>query len=73
VTLADYAKKDSVKTGYTAWKDLNDYNRKAWQEAIDGYKSGLSASVVYRWLVDKKNCPLTESTVRNQLISDAKR
>jgi hypothetical protein len=73
VTLAEYAKSDSVKTGYTAWKDKSEENRKAWQEAIDGYTSGLSASVVYRWLVDKKNCPLTESTVRNQLISDSKR
>lgn len=73
VSLAEYAKGDAVKTGYTAWKDLNDDNKKAWSEALEGYKDGLSASVIYRWLVDEKECPLTESTVRNQLISDSKK
>ena len=73
MSLQDYAKEDMVKTGYTAWRDQNDDNKKAWSEALDGYKSGLSASVIYRWLVDEKNCPLTESTVRNQLISDSKK
>tara|TARA_Y100000996_G_scaffold44721_1_gene30909 strand:+ start:2643 stop:2864 length:222 start_codon:yes stop_codon:yes gene_type:complete len=72
MSLAEYAKKDSVKTGYTAWKDLNNDNQKAWEEALAGYKSGIPASVVYRWLQEEKNCPLTDSTVRNQLISDSK-
>tara|TARA_B100000131_G_C17869657_1_gene513656 strand:- start:34 stop:255 length:222 start_codon:yes stop_codon:yes gene_type:complete len=72
MSLAEYAKKDSVKTGYTAWKDLNDENRKAWEEALAGYKSGIPASVVYRWLQEEMDCPLTDSTVRNQLISDSK-
>ena len=57
MSLADYAKKDDVKTGYTAWKDLNDDNKKAWDEALAGYKSGISASVIYRWLQEEKNCP----------------
>ena len=72
MSLAEYAKKDSVKTGYTALKDLNNDNQKAWEEALAGYKSGIPASVVYRWLQEEKNCPLTDSTVRNQLISDSK-
>jgi hypothetical protein len=72
MSLADYAKKDDVKTGYTAWKDLNDDNKKAWDEALAGYKSGISASVIYRWLQEEKNCPLTDSTVRNQLINSSK-
>jgi len=72
MSLSEYAKTDSVKTGYTAWKDLNSDNKKAWEEALSGYKSGIPASVVYRWLQEEKNCPLTDSTVRNQLINDSK-
>jgi hypothetical protein len=72
MSLSEYAKTDSVKTGYTAWKDLNNDNKKAWEEALAGYKSGIPASVVYRWLQEEKNCPLTDSTVRNQLINDSK-
>ena len=62
-----------VKTGYTAWKDLNDDNKKAWSEALDGYRSGIPASVIYRWLAEKKGCPLTDSTVRAQLNTDSKK
>ena len=47
-------------------------NKKAWDEALAGYKSGISASVIYRWLQEEKNCPLTDSTVRNQLINSSK-
>ena len=71
MSLQDYAKEDMVKTGYTAWKDQNDDNKKAWSEALEGYKSGIPASVIYRWLAEKKGCPLTDSTVRSQLNTDS--
>ena len=41
--------------------------------ALEGYKSGIPASVIYRWLAEKKGCPLTDSTVRSQLNTDSKK
>ena len=43
--LANFAKKDKIKTGYTPWREKSPENEKAWAEAVDGYKSGISASV----------------------------
>tara|TARA_B100001996_G_scaffold204777_1_gene156863 strand:- start:982 stop:1215 length:234 start_codon:yes stop_codon:yes gene_type:complete len=68
-SLIDYAKSDKeakIKTGYTAWREKKD-NQKAWDEAVEGYKSGLSPSTVARWLQNEKGCPLTDNTIRNQL------
>tara|TARA_B100001996_G_C18305294_1_gene456326 strand:+ start:37 stop:264 length:228 start_codon:yes stop_codon:yes gene_type:complete len=66
-SLIDYAQSEEIKTGYTAWRDKSPENREAWNEAIEGYKSGLSPSTVARWLKDEKQCPLTDNTIRNQL------
>jgi hypothetical protein len=70
MSLADYAKKDKVKTGYTAWRELNDANKTAWNEAVKGFKSGIAASVVARWLQNEKGCPLTDATIRTQLARE---
>jgi hypothetical protein len=66
-SLTDYAKNDSVSTGYTAWRDKSPENQKMWREAVDGYKNGIMPSVIIRWLRDEKGCPLTDNTLRNQL------
>jgi hypothetical protein len=70
MSLAEYAKKDRVKTGYTAWRELNDENKLAWGEAVKGFKSGIAASVVARWLQNEKQCPLTDATIRTQLARE---
>tara|TARA_Y100000004_G_C8865454_1_gene390937 strand:+ start:652 stop:876 length:225 start_codon:yes stop_codon:yes gene_type:complete len=69
--LADFAKKDKIKTGYTPWREKSPENQKAWAEAVDGYKSGISASVIGRWLKQEKGCPLTDATIRKALITAA--
>jgi len=69
MSLKDFAEKDRVRTGYTPWRELNDDNAKAWEEAVEGYKSGIAASVVSRWLRKDKGCPLTDSTIRKGLIA----
>ena len=69
--LANFAKKDKIKTGYTPWREKSPENEKAWAEAVDGYKSGISASVIGRWLKQEKGCPLTDATIRKALISAA--
>lgn len=69
--LAEFAKKDTIKTGYTPWREKSVENAKAWQEAVDGFKSGIPASVIGRWLKQEKNCPLTDATIRKALIASA--
>ena len=66
-SLNEYANSENIKTGYTAWRDKSPENQKAWQEALEGFRSGLSPSTVARWLQDEKGCPLTDNTIRNQL------
>ena len=66
-SLNEYAKSEDIKTGYTAWRDKSPENQKAWLEALEGFKSGLSPSTVARWLQNEKGCPLTDNTIRNQL------
>lgn len=70
MSLAEYAKKDKVKTGYTAWRELNDANKVAWEEAVKGFKNGIPASVIARWLTNEKGCPLTDATIRTQLARE---
>ncbi len=67
--LKNFAKTDKVKTGYTPWRELNEENKKAWLEAVDGYRSGIPASVIGRWLKQEKNCPLTDATIRKALTN----
>jgi|TARA_B100001059_G_scaffold231557_1_gene267579 hypothetical protein len=70
-SLDDFAKNDHVRTGYTAWKDKNEANKKAFEEAVKGYKSGLPASMIARWLQKEKGCPLSEHTIREQLKTES--
>jgi hypothetical protein len=70
-SLKNFAQKDSVRTGYVGWKDKTPENRKAFDEAVEGYKSGLSASMIARWLQQEKGCPLSEHTIREQLKTES--
>ena len=70
-SLKEFADKDIVKTGYKAWKDKTPVNRKAFDEAVEGFKSGLPASMIARWLQQEKGCPLSEHTIREQLKSES--
>lgn len=67
--LSKFAEQDRVKTGYTPWREKTDANAKAWAEAVDGYKSGIPASVISRWLNQEKGCPLTDATIRKALAA----
>jgi len=66
-SLVEYAKSEKITTGYKAWRDKSPENKKSWEEALEGYRSGLSPSTVARWLQNEKDCPLTDNTIRNQL------
>lgn len=68
--LVSFAKANPSKTGYQAWREKSPENKEAWAEALEGYRNGLSPSVIARWLKDEKACPLTENTIRNQLKTE---
>ena len=66
-TLNEFAKNNTVRSGYTAWRDKTPENTKAWVEAVEGYRSGLSISVIVKWLKSEHSCPLSYHTIRTQL------
>lgn len=69
-SLTDYAKEDKTSTGYKPWREKSEENKKAWEEAVNGYKvEGLPISTIVRWLQKHKGCPLSDSTIRGQLKS----
>ena len=65
--LNEFAKNNTHRPGYTAWRDKTPENTKAWTEAVDGFKSGLPISVIVKWLKTEHGCPLSYHTIRTQL------
>lgn len=66
-TLNEFAKTNTTRSGYKAWRDKTPENTKAWKEAVDGFKSGLAISVIVKWLKSEHGCPLSYHTIRTQL------
>ena len=65
-TLNEFAKSNKSRAGYEAWREKPE-TVKAWSEALEGYKSGLSVAVIVKWLKTEQNCPLSYHTIRTQL------
>lgn len=70
--LKEFAAKDPTTVGYTPWRLKSKDNEKLWNEAVDGFKAGINASTVARWLQNEHKCPLSTDHIRHALKEAAK-
>lgn len=62
-SLTDFAAKNPpIKTGYTAWLETIP----EWPEVLAGWKAGISAAQIRRWLVEECGYDTTLAT-RNRM------
>ena len=66
-SLDNFAKEENTKSNRVAWRDKNEDNRKAWEEAMQGIDKGYPISTIARWLMKERGCPLSIHTLRHQL------
>ena len=66
-SLKDFAANDPTTVGYTPWRAKSKENEKLWNEAVEGFRAGVTASTIARWLQNEHSCPLSTDHIRHAL------